>query len=220
MRTSYLSALSAVAVMFSTTSALPVSSSNLRRFNGPGVTLTNAASYSQTFYFYNNIANGDGTGVPNFDTPFQAPTTVDPGQTAFVSLPTSFKGRVQRGAVSVPATWAEFQVSASNDNHAHGDISVEQGCDGASTIASTDGTNVAGGFTNDVLINAPAAAIQNKPDGTKALASTMGNWMGGPNQAAIDWLNSQVGQSKAYITGGTGVPDIASSNNVLAITFY
>lgn len=32
----------------------------------------------------------------------------------------------------------------------------------------------------------------------------MGNWMSGPNEAAVDYLNQVVGQSKAYITGGTG----------------
>lgn len=59
-----------------------------------------------------------------------------------------------------------------------------------------------------------------KPDGTKALASTVGNWMAGPNQAAIDYLNRVVGQKKAYITGGTGTDDVASSNKRLAVSFY
>lgn len=70
------------------------------------------------------------------------------------------------------------------------------------------------------MAGAPQAAVQNKPDGTKALASTMGNWLGAANQAAIDWLNQKVGQAKAYITGGTGVPDIASGNQCLAVDFY
>jgi hypothetical protein len=114
----------------------------------------------------------------------------------------------------------EFQISASNDNAAHGDVSLEQGCDGAATISSTDGSNVTGGFTNDVMSGAPEASLQTRPDGSKAIASTMGNWIAGPNEAAIDYLNGAVGQSKAYITGGTGVPDIASKNNVLAVVFY
>ena len=53
-----------------------------------------------------------------------------------------------------------------------------------------------------------------------ALASTVGNWMAGPNQAAIEWERKMVGQEKAYITGGTGVPDVASRNQVLAVDFY
>ena len=68
--------------------------------------------------------------------------------------------------------------------------------------------------------DAPAAAIFKKPDGEKVLASTMGNWMGGPNQAAIEYEKKVVGQEKAYITGGTGVPDVASHNQVLAVDFY
>ena len=48
----------------------------------------------------------------------------------------------------------------------------------------------------------------------------MGNWMGGPNQAAIEYEKKVVGQEKAYITGGTGVPDVASHNQVLAVDFY
>lgn len=142
-----------------------------------------------------------------------------PGALAFVSLPASFKGRVQRGTQQ-PATWAEFQLDASNDHGAHGDISLEQGCDGAATIRSTDGSNREGGFTNDVLTGAPKDALRKKPNGEEAIASTMGNWLGGPNQAAIKWLNEKVGQKKAYIVGGTGTPDVASKNQELAIDFY
>lgn len=59
-----------------------------------------------------------------------------------------------------------------------------------------------------------------KADGAKALASTMGNWMGGPNQAAVEYERKVLGEGKAYVTGGTGVPDVASRNQVLAVTFY
>ncbi|KAJ7909948.1 hypothetical protein B0H13DRAFT_1488971, partial [Mycena leptocephala] len=146
--------------------------------------------------------------------------SLKPGETHFVSLPPSFKGRVQRGTFQ-PATWAEFQLSADNDHGAHGDISLEQGCDGAATIASTDGSKVEGGFTErDIVEKAPAAAKHKRQDGVECIASTMGNWMGGPNQAAIEYLNKAVGQKKAYITGGTGTPDIASKNQRLAVTFY
>jgi len=60
----------------------------------------------------------------------------------------------------------------------------------------------------------PAAAIKKKPDGTCAIASTEGNWMGGPNQAAIDYLSKVVGQKKSYRKSGTGVPDVALRINV------
>ena len=189
------------------------------RDQGLGIQLTNSGNLQQTFYFYKNFWEGDGTAGVNFDSPNDPPTTLAPGASTFVDLPTSFKGRVQRGN-SIPATWVEFQVSASDDNAAHGDVSLEQGCDGAATISSTDGSNVMGGFTNDVLSDAPVAALFTRPDGVKAIASTMGNWIAPANQAAVEYLNRAVGQSKAYITGGPGVPDIASKNNVLAVVFY
>ena len=109
--------------------------------------------------------NGDGTAGANFDHPTK-PTTVKPNTTVFVPLPSSFKGRVQRGKL-IPATWVEFQLEASNDHAAHGDISLEQGCDGAATIASTDGSKRSNGFTNDILKDAPAAATVKRADGMK-----------------------------------------------------
>ena len=182
----------------------------------PGVILENKSGSSQDYYFYNNLENGDGWASPNFNDPLKY-ITMPAGEIAYVSLDTSFKGRVQRGT-SLPATWVEFQVAASNDNGAHGDVSLEQGCDGAAEIFSTeDGNTSKGGFSNDCRTGAPSAAFQ---AGTNALASTMGNWNGPGNTAAIDWLNQVVGQDKAYITGGTGVPDVSSSNQRLWITFH
>lgn len=59
-----------------------------------------------------------------------------------------------------------------------------------------------------------------KPDGTRALDTTVGNWNGGPNLAAIEWENEQVGQRRAYIVGGTGTDDVASANKCLVVDFY
>ncbi|KAI4120576.1 MAG: hypothetical protein LQ338_006912 [Usnochroma carphineum] len=152
-------------------------------------------------------------------TPPNPIVTVKANDSTFVTLPGSFKGRVQRGT-QLPATWVEFQISADNDGAAHGDISLEQGCDGAAKISATDGSGRSNGFTDDIVSGAPGAAFQNKPDGTRALATTMGNWISGPNQAAIDWENQKVGQRKAYIQGGTGTDDVASSNKCLSVDFY
>ena len=185
---------------------------------GPGIVLSNKSDKSTTYFFYDNFWNGNGTAGANFTHPLKS-TTVAPKGTVFVSLPASFKGRVQRGT-QLPATWVEFQLDASNDHAAHGDISLEQGCDGAATIASTDGSKRSNGFTEDILKNAPAAAVTRKPDGNKALASTMGNWMAGPNHAAAEYEEKMVGQKRAYITGGTGTDDVASHNKVLAVDFY
>ena len=185
---------------------------------GPGIVLSNKSAKVESYFFYDNYWNGNGTAGANFDHPLKS-VKLEPHTNAFVSLPVTFKGRVQRGT-QLPATWVEFQISATNDGAAHGDISLEQGCDGAATISSTDGSKRTNGFTQDILKDAPAAAVVKKPDGTKALATTVGNWMSGPNQAAIDYERKVVGQKHAYITGGTGTDDVASHNKCLAVDFY
>ncbi|KAH8197835.1 hypothetical protein TruAng_007982 [Truncatella angustata] len=195
-----------------------VESVNAAAALGPGIQLTNKSSKKNTYYFFDNYWNGNGTAGANFDHPLKH-VEVGPNQTVFVPLDVKFKGRVQRGDQQ-PATWGEFQVKASNDGKAHGDISLQQGCDGAATVASTDGTNVSNGFTQDIVKGAPAAAFDKKPNGERVLASTEGNWKGPGNQAATDWEHKQLGSAKAYIKGGTGVPDIASKNNCLHFTFY
>lgn len=185
---------------------------------GPGINLTNKSKKETEYFFYDNYWNGNGTAGANFDKPLKS-IKLKPNQSQFVSLPRSFKGRVQRGKL-LPCTWVEFQLDASNDHAAHGDISLQQGCDGAATIASTDGSNVLNGFTNDVVTGAPEAAIRKKSNGERATDTTVGNWMGGPNKATIDYLNKVVGQRKAYILGGSGTPDVASKNNRLAVVMY
>lgn len=168
----------------------------------------------ETYYFFDNYWNGNGTAGANFDHPLKS-VHVPAGHTEFVSLPTSFKGRVQRGKL-IPATWVEFQIEASNDHKAHGDVSVEQGNDGPATIHATDGTKSSNGFTT--IIKAADSAYQTRSDGKRVIASTMGNWLGGPNQAAIN--AQQAIKTRAYVTGGTGVPDVASANRRLAVDFY
>lgn len=185
---------------------------------GPGINLTNKSKKDTEYFFYDNYWNGNGTAGANFDKPLKS-VKLRPGQTQFVDLPRTFKGRLQRGTL-LPCTWVEFQLDASNDHAAHGDISLQQGCDGAATIASTDGSNVSNGFTHDIVIGAPDAAVRRKSNGERATDTTVGNWMGGPNKAAIDYLNKVVGQRRAYIVGGTGVSDVASKNNRLAVVMY
>ncbi|KZF20100.1 hypothetical protein L228DRAFT_250540 [Xylona heveae TC161] len=190
--------------------------------SGPGVMLHNRSSKPETYFFFDNYWNGNGTAGANFDHPMKS-VHLAPRMCKFVSLPESFKGRVQRGNIQ-PATWVEFQVKASNDGAAHGDISLEQGCDGAATISSTDGTNRSNGFTQDIIKNAPPAAVVERTEHngskTKCIASTMGNWSAGPNHAAAEYEKRVVGQKKAYIAGGTGTDDVASHNMCLRVDFY
>ena len=185
---------------------------------GTGVTVFNHSGKQQQFAFYNNYWNGNGTAGANFDHP--APVITVPAKSShFVSLKPEFKGRVQRGTL-IPATWVEFQLRADNDHKAHGDISLEQGCDGAAMIKATDGSGRQNGFTQDILKDAPKDAIMNKSNGEKALASTMGNWLGGPNKAAAEYEQKVVGQKHAYILGGTGTDDVASANGRFDVEFY
>lgn len=186
--------------------------------SGPGISLSNRSSKEQAYFFYDNYWNGNGTAGANFDHPLRS-VHLAPHATSFVALPATFKGRVQRGT-RIPATWAEFQLNASNDHAAHGDISLEQGCDGAAMIHATDGSGRSNGFSHDILAKAPRAAITKRADGIEVLASTMGNWMAGPNEAAAEYELKAVGQAKAYIKGGTGTEDVASKNQQLAIEFF
>ena len=115
--------------------------------------------------------------------------TVD-GRT-FVSLPVSFKGRFERGT-TIPATWTEFQLDASNDHAAHGDISLEQGCDGAARSAQAmeaKGAMASPREFGDMHLRQPFFRSQTK----KVLASTMGNWMGGPSKAATEYETKVMG---------------------------
>ncbi|KAI4100629.1 MAG: hypothetical protein LQ345_007443 [Seirophora villosa] len=186
--------------------------------HGPGIDLRNKSGKACTYFFYDNYWNGNGTAGANFDHPLKS-VHLAAHASHFVPLPATFKGRVQRGTL-IPATWAEFQLDASNDHAAHGDISLQQGCDGAATIASTDGSHRIGGFENDILTHAPEKAMVKRKDGMRVLASTMGNWMAGPNEAAAQWEFKMVGQKKAYIKGGSGTDDVASKNQRLAVTFF
>ena len=157
------------------------------KVQGPGIVLTNRSHHAQAFAFYDNYWNGNGTAGANFDHPHPE-VTLKAGESKWISLPESFKGRVQRGT-KLPATWAEFQVSAS-DGKAWGDISLQQGCDGAATIKPTDGGTAVGGFEDDVISKAPKDACITRSDGVRALQRTVPNWEGGGCEAAIDWGRS------------------------------
>ena len=190
--------------------------------SGPGAHIFNKGSSTQTYVFYEN----DGNGAGQSSNPGQS-ISLDAGSDKIVSLPTSWKGHVQRGqsdtSVISPATWAELQVQA-DDGSAWGDISLQKGCDGAAKIISATDASQAFGFEQDIISGAPDAAKVKTADGQPALGFTTGGWMGTtleqPNQAAISWEQEQVGQSQVYILGGTGTQVVKSSNNVLHVEFY
>lgn len=195
-----------------------VSSGSYSGGSGPGVYIANKGSASQTLAFYENDSNGYGQHSNPGKT-----YTLDAGKSQFVSLPTTWKGHIQRNSVA-PNTWAEFQI-ADDKGVAWGDITLQQGCDGPAVIKSLD-DGKSFGFTNDIISNAPAAAVKHKSSGQKALDTTVGGYGGvsdHPNQATIDYLNSGVlpgGQTQVYILGGTGTDCVQSKTQQLAVEFY
>jgi hypothetical protein len=209
-----------------------------KRYDGSGIILHNKGSGPQTFYFYENTDNGNGWADPSYgDAHLPNAPTIQAGDSTFVPLDKSFKGRVQRGT-TIPATWAEFQLAASDDGKAHGDISVQQGNDGPVTLKSPT-TGQVGGFENDLISDAPQEALAHntggdKPngqmimkDGNKALGSTMGNWAEKPNDATVQWYMSKgVDKSKVYFHNNvyapsdSGTADIVSTNGQLEVTFF
>ena len=195
----------------------------------PGVWLMNKGSEDKTFYFFDNLSNGCGTASPNFNSPNKT-VPLKAGALQFVPLDISFKGRVQAGPSEAPsaddwwnfykkATWAEFQLQANPacdnaDGGAHGDISYQRGCDLPAVIHSTTNNGMSNGSSEPCPMDNPAAVIT-RPDGSKALD-------GNDNAAAAAALNAIQGLSSKVYTGmaGSGVADVASPNNRLAIDFY
>jgi len=232
MHLQYFSFISLLVILSWATSILCAPSP--RDDPGPGIELTNAGKATSLFTFWEDFSDGVGTASPNFVRP-NISTTLAAGQSTFVGLPLSWKGRVQRGNFPISTTWVEFQIQATTppgtpaaDGNAHGDVSLEKGCDVPATIESTDGTGpvpAKAGFDNtvDVFAGAPPEAMGKRPDNIKALDTTMGNWQtpAPGNGATYSHLSSIAALEKlAYIRGGTGIPDIMSKNNRLKVVFY
>lgn len=189
-----------------------------RSDSNPGVDITNASGSEATYYFCNNISNGDGTADPGLPCTDQvASVTLQPNQSKAVTLPTSFKGRVVR-STDMPATWVEVQVMA-DDGNAWGDVSLQTGCDGAATVAPTDGGSSATvGFSDtDIVANAPDSAKTTRADGVGVIATP---WSMGTILNAVDYLKRVVGVAKAYIDNTSQTDVAVSSNNRLAVVMY
>ncbi|KAM0798260.1 hypothetical protein BDR22DRAFT_891565 [Usnea florida] len=199
--------------------------------NGVGVLLTNSGD-TKSFSFWTN--NGDDSRT------MLTSVTVNGGDTQFVSLNNGWAGTVQRGQ-ALPATWVELNM----DGTAWGDVSLQQGCDGGATLSSTtDGSTE--GFSENINDNPdiPQEAFFNPSTqgtqcyggggqctttATNVLDTTTGNYWSpqAPNTAATNYIMGQLGGQtaalqKAFI--GTGdqntTPQVTSSNNCLAVTFY
>ena len=58
---------------------------------GPGIILTNQSGKEESYFFYDNYWNGNGTAGANFDHPLKS-FKLGAGATIFVQLDLSFKG--------------------------------------------------------------------------------------------------------------------------------
>lgn len=186
----------------------------------PGVDLTNASDKETTYFFCNNLANGDGWADPGMlCEDLVTKVAVKPSQTASVSLGADFKGRIVR-ATDAPTTWVELQIVA-DDGNAWGDVSLQAGCDGAATVAPTDdgGSHLVGFKDRGVVSGAPEGATTLGSDGETVIAAP---WSKDRiiNQEAADYLKNRVGVKKAYIDNLSGTDVAVSSNNRLAVVMY
>ena len=197
--------------------------------SGIGVLLTNKGA-TKSFSFWTNNPDYSRTKLKD--------VTIGSGDTKFVSLDNGWAGTVQRGE-ALPATWVEMNMVGT----AWGDVSLQQGCDGGATLSST--TNGGSqGFTKNINENSnvPAAAFFNPATqgspcytgqcttkATNVLDTTTGNYWAprAANTASTDYIYSQLGGEtaalqKAFIgtTDWNTTPQVTSSNNCLAVTFY
>lgn len=227
MRSSVFSAIAFLASVLA--APVPTPADNSLVSGEPGFWLMNKASEEGTYYYFNNNGNGCGTGDPNFKFPDQS-VTLQPGELKFIPMDIQSKGRWQKGPKEAPspddwwniymkATWVEAQLTTNPDcpNHdggAHGDVSLQVGYDVPAVIHGTMPGSASNGFTTPINIPDGAGSVS-RPDGSKALD-------GKGNAAAVAVLNAIDGLSKKAYVGDSwmGVPDVASSNNILAIDFY
>ncbi|KAI2620827.1 hypothetical protein GGS21DRAFT_536446 [Xylaria nigripes] len=145
------------------------------------------------------------------------------GATAFVSVCKTWQGRVVRGVPEVNldgnvhnlGTW--FKSSIAPNSWMWGDISFLEGCDGGGSVAATDGTNSSRECYEDLLTDAPSAALASKDTGTKVLDKLVGDK---PNGAAKDWELSKCSADVVWIDDGNSGPVIKSTDGRLAFVFY
>ncbi|KAJ8124063.1 hypothetical protein O1611_g9449 [Lasiodiplodia mahajangana] len=145
------------------------------------------------------------------------------GATAFVSVCSTWQGRVVRGTPEVNldgkvhnlGTW--FKSSMGPNGSIWGDISFLEGCDGGGSVATTDGSDLIRECYADLLTDAPSSALAAKQTGTKILAKLIGDT---PNQAAKDWELSQCKADEVWINDSINGPVIQSTNGRLKFVFY
>ena len=196
--------------------------------SGVGVLLTNSGA-TKSFSFWSNNADYSRTKLKT--------VTVNHGDTQFVSLNNGWAGTVQRGEF-LPATWVELNMVGT----AWGDVSLQQGCDGGATLSSTTGGTTEGfseninessdipqtAFFNPATQGSPCYGGQCTTSATNVLDTTTGNYWApqAANAASTNYIIGKLGgQTKALQKAFNGqdsntTPQVTSSNNCMAVTFY
>ena len=160
---------------------------------GPFTVKVSSAQTNQFAFFSNtNLFGGVDLGSPTLL--FSVPG----GSTVTISVPLGWVGRLQKwsGVASDPATWAEFNcVSGPTIFY---DVSVIQGYNGPMTISASD-AKIAGSAA-DIISGAPSSIVGTNAVGDPTIFATQ-PWSqpGTTNQAVVNYLDSAIGVTQAYI---------------------
>jgi len=192
--------------------------------NGGGpneLVIKNTDSKPMTIALFENTGPGLN---PNIDDPNHK-YTVEPGQTLMLSMPASWQGRAQKlcGNANDPASWAEINYEPGQNGAPSKiwyDLSLIRGYNSAVTMRPTDSTDNSevAGTEKSIIDGAPADAITTDAGGNKVIKDAEG-YDGGTNQAAIDYYNSAVGNSNAYVRNWDHNAVRTTQNNSLTVTF-
>ncbi|KAI7977159.1 hypothetical protein EIK77_005364 [Talaromyces pinophilus] len=174
---------------------------------GPGITIDNDATDWRGFYFYHNSCDS---------IPWKY-IWIAAKSTQFVSVPTGWEGRVQRGVDATMldgqpqllGSWLEISWDAKNGNTGWADISLIRGNDGGILVWNDNGDWK--GFTQWVLDGAPDGAYDMKNDGQWVIKYTE-NTDGSINTIPRDWDIQEIGSQYVYVDDAHGSPVISTPN--------
>jgi len=192
--------------------------------NGGGpneLVIKNTDSKPMTIALFENTGPGMN---PNIDDPNHK-YTVQPGQTLKLSMPASWQGRAQKlsGKANDPASWAEINYEPGQNGAPAKiwyDLSLIRGYNSAVTMRPTDSTDNSevAGTEKSIIDGAPPDAITTDAGGNKVIKDTEG-YDGSVQQAAVDYFNSAVGNTIAYVRHDDDKAVRTTQSNSLTVTF-
>ena len=190
---------------------------------GIGIYITNKGLTSETYHVFEG--NTTINSIP------QADIALSPGASGSIPLPNNFIGHIQRGDL-LPAKWVELNMVPGGSD---GDVSLEIGCDGPGTVQASVSKEFPNppifGFSEDINANAPVAAYFNPENTQHQLGeklTTAHGVLDAPgdsvnhiiNSVTLEYLQTRLSQSQAYLIGGVGTNQAKASDNCLLIIFY